>query len=280
MGLLTGATNQDTSDDWCVDGSDDEKYDPSKSGKGIWEPSAAKILELFDRVGKEKVLELKWKCPGRRPPEAEKEEEDESTQMSEEEMEQETPVEETKQQKPTEFDFDDTAEDLKVTPRHTPGSKTPKSQKKVARMDKVLQDIMTQRKQSAARRMVQGRSPRTPLGSGRGRLSPGSSPGTPPTSANRASPGATPLRPPNKDGLDMPPIKNIMKGNENPGTSAQDIESVLNNPSILEKTKGIENSGKPNQKIEKLPNNPSVKEPKTECTDNKDVPSSTEPSGT
>ncbi|KAJ8312163.1 hypothetical protein KUTeg_009536 [Tegillarca granosa] len=144
-------------------------------------------------------------------------------------------------------------------------------------MDKVLQDIMTQRKQSAARRMVQGRSPRTPLGSGRGRLSPGSSPGTPPTSANRASPGATPLRPPNKDGLDMPPIKNIMKGNENPGTSAQDIESVLNNPSILEKTKGIENSGKPNQKIEKLPNNPSVKEPKTESTDNKDVPSSTEP---
>lgn len=118
-------------------------------------------------------------------------------------------------------------------------------------MDKVLQDIMTQRKQSAARRMVQGRSPRTPLGSGRGRLSPGSSPGTPPTSANRSSPGATPLRPPYKDSLDMPPIRNIMKGNENPGTSNQ----------------------------ETLPNNPSITEATTESRDNKQVPSS-EPSGT
>jgi len=37
---------------WCVEGSDDEKYDPSKSGKGLWEPSAEDILKLFWKTRK------------------------------------------------------------------------------------------------------------------------------------------------------------------------------------------------------------------------------------
>jgi len=59
MGVKGGGDN---TDDWHVDGSDDEKYDPSKSGTGLWEPSAEDILSLFDKLEKEKFLELKWVC--------------------------------------------------------------------------------------------------------------------------------------------------------------------------------------------------------------------------
>ena len=79
-------------EDWCVEGSDDEKYDPSKSGKGIWEPTAEDILKLFEKLEKDKILELQWKCPGRKPPQSE--DEDARKDVDMEEKEEENSIEE------------------------------------------------------------------------------------------------------------------------------------------------------------------------------------------
>jgi hypothetical protein len=81
---------------WCVEGSDDEKYDPSKSGKGLWEPSAEDILKLFEKLEKNKVLELQWKCPGRRPPGSEKENDGKDIVMEDKEEEMNADEEEKK----------------------------------------------------------------------------------------------------------------------------------------------------------------------------------------
>lgn len=198
---------------WCVEGSDDEKYDPTKSGKGVWEPTAEDILLLFEKIEKEKVLELSWKCPGRRPPKGTEEEDMDATQDPGIEAEPEEAEEEPKPQQPTEFDFDEDEFDTatKVTPRRTPGAKTPKSQKKVARMDKVLQDIMMQRIQNAAEKQArrQGRSPgSTPSGRGRMGMSPGSgghrSPGSSPASSPApVRPGSSPGLRPNRPAMNM-----------------------------------------------------------------------------
>ena len=70
----------------------------------------------------------------------------------------------------------------------------PRSEKKVARMNKVIKDMMQQRKQQAAekeaRKLANVRSPRTPGSPARARIgSPAGSPRTPPASSlNRQSP--------------------------------------------------------------------------------------------
>ncbi|KAL5017323.1 hypothetical protein ScPMuIL_006912 [Solemya velum] len=169
----------ESSEDWYIDGSDDEKYNPSQEEKGLWRPRAENILELFDRLETEKVLELSWKCPGRRPPDQEEEEEVDTCPDTSMEVEADVKIEQ-KPQIPTEFDFDDSAADIvstKMTPR-TPGSKTPRTPKR-ATMDKVLHDIFIQKKQHAAereaRRLAGGRSPKTPF-SARSRYNSPSSP--------------------------------------------------------------------------------------------------------
>lgn len=66
----------ESSEDWYIDGSDDEKYNPGQGqDKGVWHPRPENILDLFEKLEKNKVLELTWKCPGRRPPDREEEEE-------------------------------------------------------------------------------------------------------------------------------------------------------------------------------------------------------------
>ncbi|CAG2217378.1 PA1 [Mytilus edulis] len=193
---------------WCVEGSDDEKYDPSKSGKGLWEPSADDILKLFEKLEKNKILDIKWKCPGRKPPnsEIEKDRKIVETEEKEEEISME---EEKKPEQPTEFDFDDDEfGDMSnpITPRRTPGGKTPKSQKKVATMDKVLKNIMIERKQAALQKEARklAKSPRTPQGTPRPRL------GTPPAASNigQNQHRGTPLRPPTVS--EAAPIRNLM----------------------------------------------------------------------
>ncbi|XP_053390825.1 uncharacterized protein LOC123534050 [Mercenaria mercenaria] len=191
---------------WC-EVSDDETYNPGKEKKGTWEPKAEDILKVFEQLQSKKVLDLHWKCPGRRHPDSD---------VKEEEVTKEeqviTPVkqEEKKPTIPNEFDFDE--DDIGgtkavLTPRRTPGS-VPKSQKKEAKMDKILKDMMQQRKLQAAereaRKLAGNKSPRTPASPGRARISsPAGSPRTP----NRQSPvriGAnppdpittTPVRPP------------------------------------------------------------------------------------
>lgn len=220
---------------WCVEGSDDEKYDPSKSGKGLWEPSAEDILKLFEKLEKTKVLELQWKCPGRRPPGSEKENDGKDIIMEDKEEEMNADEEEKKPEQPTEFDFDDDEfSDISnpITPRRTPGTKTPKSQKKVATMDKVLKNMMIERKKEARKL---SKSHRTPQSIHRPKM------GTPPISSNFGQgQKLTPLRPPTMS--DAPPVRNLSmlsdkesqsnvksdtKNIQTPGNShTEDVESV------------------------------------------------------
>ncbi|XP_060067899.1 uncharacterized protein LOC132548092 [Ylistrum balloti] len=209
MGLI-GGDSETEKETWCVEGSDDEKYDPTKSGKGVWEPKPEDILKMFEKIEKEKVLELSWKCPGRRPPKGTEEEDMDATQDPSIEVEPEEAEEEPKPQQPTEFDFEEDEFDTttKVTPRRTPGVKTPKSQKKVARMDKVLQDIMMQRIQNAAEKQArrQGRSPGSiPSGRVRMGMSPGSGGHRSPGSSPASSPA--PVRPGSSPSLGMRPTR-------------------------------------------------------------------------
>lgn len=174
---------------WC-ECSDDEKYNPVKYKKGTWEPKPEDILKIFEEIKTKKVLELQWKCPGRRSPDSDKKVEE---VVKEEPKEQEK--EEERKPEVTQFDFDDEGPEPKtvLTPRRTPGS-APKSEKKVARMDKVLKDMMHQRKLQAAekeaRKLHLAKSPRAPGSPARARMgSPAGSPRTPPFySPNRLSP--------------------------------------------------------------------------------------------
>ncbi|XP_048767524.1 PAXIP1-associated glutamate-rich protein 1-like [Ostrea edulis] len=154
-------------DDWQVQGSDDEKYDPGKKGNGTWCPLPEDIIKLYDALAKEKVLKLEWKCPGRYLPKADKS--TENVEMKEEAKPEpiQQPKEDSKKVQSTEFDFDD--DDIgtttKVTPQRLPSNRTPRTQKKVATMDKILQDVMKQRIQNSADREAKRRlqrSPRTP----------------------------------------------------------------------------------------------------------------------
>ena len=58
----------ETEENWCVDGSDDEEG----QAKTAWEPSPEDIVTLYNKISTDKVLELEWKCPGRRSPSPEK----------------------------------------------------------------------------------------------------------------------------------------------------------------------------------------------------------------
>lgn len=78
-------------DNWCIEDPNEEWYNPTKRPKGTWMPEGKVILELLERIQKEKILPLKWKCPGRRPPASEEPEEEMETDtgLNEEEVEEE-----------------------------------------------------------------------------------------------------------------------------------------------------------------------------------------------
>ncbi|WAR03239.1 hypothetical protein MAR_009797, partial [Mya arenaria] len=171
---------------WC-ECSDDETYNPAKGMKGTWQPKAEDILAVFEQLKEKKVLELNWKCPGRRPPGSENEEKE---VVKEETVTTPVKTEEQRPAIPNEFDFDDDDGPNKT-------------------------DMMQQRKLQAAEREARkqataAKSPRNPSSPGRARIgSPAGSPRTPPAAgggSNRQSPvrfqgptdglQTTPLRPP------------------------------------------------------------------------------------
>lgn len=123
---------------------DDWDFPPSDSEDGNFtsEPPPHMIIELYEKLAKEEVLNLEWTCLGRRTPEEEVQEMEveDASKDSQEEMVNK-PVEED----PTEFDFDiDTMMQNKVTPRRMAvfdqgGSGSAK--KRVAQMDRVINDL-------------------------------------------------------------------------------------------------------------------------------------------
>ncbi|XP_071093498.1 uncharacterized protein [Haliotis cracherodii] len=194
-----GITAAASDDDWFVEGSDEEGgADEQKDPPVNWTPDAKDILAMFEKLDKDKMLELRWKCPGRRAPSPEKGSADYDV-GDEEDMysDDDSKEEEIKAPEISEFDFDDFGSEAsaKPTPRRTPGSKTtPRSQKKVASMDNVLNKIRHQQIEKAAIKEARRGMSRSPASPARFRLGMSGSPG-PASSRRPVSSTGTPLRP-------------------------------------------------------------------------------------
>ncbi|XP_038053764.1 PAXIP1-associated glutamate-rich protein 1-like [Patiria miniata] len=137
---------EELSDDFNILGTDDENDETKdKKRSGVWMPDVNVIIDLYQKLDKEGVLELQWKCPGRRPPPEEVDEKKEEAQKTENETEKPDVEEEKQEEEPTEFDFDiDTPSVTNMAPRRTPGSGQAlgSSKKRVARMDKIFNDML------------------------------------------------------------------------------------------------------------------------------------------
>ncbi|KAH0626404.1 hypothetical protein JD844_001365 [Phrynosoma platyrhinos] len=118
-------------EDWCVPCSDEELDSPDS-----WMPPPDEIRRLYELIAAQGTLELQAEILPRRNPTPEPDSEDED--KSEGEPENQEEEEEEKPHVPTEFDFDDEPS----SPKSSLIDRTlAKSQKREARMDKVLSDM-------------------------------------------------------------------------------------------------------------------------------------------
>ncbi|XP_055483290.1 PAXIP1-associated glutamate-rich protein 1 isoform X2 [Psammomys obesus] len=130
------------SEDWCVACSDEEVELPANGQP--WMPPPSEIQRLYELLAAQGTLELQAEILPRRPPTPEAQSEEERSDEEPEAKEEE----EEKPHMPTEFDFDDepmTPKDSLIDRRRTPGSSA-RSQKREARLDKVLSDMKRHKK--------------------------------------------------------------------------------------------------------------------------------------
>lgn len=131
--------DEEEDDDWCIQCSDDDLEETDG-----WTPAPEEIKRLYQLIASERTLPLQVDLLLRRPPTPEPDslEEESDPEQEEEEEEDVTPA------VPTEFDFDDepiTPKNSLIDRRRTPGS-TGRSQKREARLDKVLSDMKRHKK--------------------------------------------------------------------------------------------------------------------------------------
>lgn len=130
------------SEDWCVACSDEEVELPAPGQP--WMPPPSEIQRLYELLAAQGTLELQAEILPRRPPTPEAQSEEERSDEEPEAKEEE----EEKPHMPTEFDFDDepmTPKDSLIDRRRTPGGSA-RSQKREARLDKVLSDMKRHKK--------------------------------------------------------------------------------------------------------------------------------------
>ncbi|XP_075704494.1 PAXIP1-associated glutamate-rich protein 1 [Rhinoderma darwinii] len=131
---------EDEDEDWCIQCSDDD-LDETEG----WMPAPEEIKRLYELIASERTLPLQVDLLLRRPPTPEPDTLDEESEQEEEDEEEE---EEEMPSVPTEFDFDDepsTPKNSLIDRRRTPGS-SGRSQKREARLDKVLSDMKRHKK--------------------------------------------------------------------------------------------------------------------------------------
>ncbi|XP_073403499.1 PAXIP1-associated glutamate-rich protein 1 [Dendrobates tinctorius] len=134
-----GDRQEEDDEDWCIPCSDDDLDETDG-----WMPAPEEIKRLYELIASEKTLPLQVDLLLRRPPTPEPDPLDEESdqEQEEEEEEDETPS------IPTEFDFNDepiTPKNSLIDRRRTSGSSS-RSQKREARMDKVLSDMKRHKK--------------------------------------------------------------------------------------------------------------------------------------
>ncbi|XP_005108215.1 uncharacterized protein DDB_G0271670 [Aplysia californica] len=168
---------ESVTDSWLVEEADEATYNCSQE-KGVWQPKADVILSMFKKLSEGGTLPLNWTCPGRRLPEVVVKEEndgEEGMELDEDDIKEEV----TSVPEPSAFDFDETPSDVgtKLTPRRTPGGnvRTPRTEKRVARMDNIMDSLRREQLQRAAER--EARRAKGSPAAGRGRLLNFNSPG-------------------------------------------------------------------------------------------------------
>lgn len=128
---------EEDDEDWCIPCSDDD-VDETEG----WMPQTEEIKRLYELIASEGSLPLQVDILARRPPTPEPDPEDEDSDQEQEEEEEE----EERPHVPTEFDFDDepvTPKNSMIDRRRTP---VRSSQKREARLDKVLSDMKRHKK--------------------------------------------------------------------------------------------------------------------------------------
>ncbi|XP_063235775.1 PAXIP1-associated glutamate-rich protein 1 [Bacillus rossius redtenbacheri] len=110
---------------WRIEASDDDSY----------EPSPEEIIELYDTLEAEGVLELEWQCPGRRPPSPAQ---NEFLQEEEEDLE-------LKPEEKSDFDFKDEMSAPSFTPRRVEGGPKGSAKKKTTSLDGILSNMRRHR---------------------------------------------------------------------------------------------------------------------------------------
>ncbi|XP_076756580.1 PTIP binding protein Pa1 [Xylocopa sonorina] len=124
-------------EDWSIGCSDDEKYE-STDGKNEWTLKPDDILTLIETLeANGKVLELEWKCPGRRGP----------SPLLSNNRQQENGAQEYKTEEKSDFDFMDEMSSPRLPVRRT-GESTPKgsAKKKTASFHCVLSTMKRHRR--------------------------------------------------------------------------------------------------------------------------------------
>uniref|UniRef100_A0A8C8VKM5 PAXIP1 associated glutamate rich protein 1 n=1 Tax=Pelusios castaneus TaxID=367368 RepID=A0A8C8VKM5_9SAUR len=126
--------------EWSIPCSDEELEAPDD-----WMPPPDEIRRLYEQIAAQGTLPLQAEILPRRAPTPEPDSEEEERSDGQPETEEE---EEEKPHVPTEFDFDDepvTPKSSLLDRRRTPGSSS-RSQKREARLDKVLSDMKRHKK--------------------------------------------------------------------------------------------------------------------------------------
>ncbi|XP_067419948.1 PAXIP1-associated glutamate-rich protein 1 isoform X2 [Emydura macquarii macquarii] len=131
---------QDEEAEWSIPCSDEELEAPE-----TWMPPPMEIRRLYEQIAAQGTLALQVEILPRRAPTPEPDSEEEERSDGQPETEEE---EEEKPHVPTEFDFDDepvTPKSSLLDRRRTPGGSS-RSQKREARLDKVLSDMKRHKK--------------------------------------------------------------------------------------------------------------------------------------
>ncbi|XP_059171929.1 uncharacterized protein LOC131952979 isoform X2 [Physella acuta] len=138
---------------------------------GLWHPNPTDILAVFEKLQQANggPLPLIWKCPGRRAPEKNVTQEDQSSDRVDR-READSKEEKLRAPEVSAFDFDEFGADMnsKLTPRTTPGlTRTPRTEKRVAKMDNIMDSLFKQHLQRTAEKEAKRKASGTPTGRSR-----------------------------------------------------------------------------------------------------------------
>ncbi|GFW32486.1 uncharacterized protein TNCV_676451 [Trichonephila clavipes] len=131
----------DVSDDWVVNCSDDELSTSAKDSSNLWEPTPEEIVSMYEILESKGILEFDWQCPGRRSPSVNSMKSDLLEKGPASNEDGKLPAE------PNEFDFNDEFSTEQFSPKISARKRGATSaQKRIARLDKVMFDIQRHRK--------------------------------------------------------------------------------------------------------------------------------------